>query len=60
MDPRSPTAAYKGSPRSRRGLARQSERLTVPLAGVGQHNPPQGKGPHLHHASNREQPGGLP
>ena len=51
---------YKGSPRSRRGLARQSERLTVPLAGVGQHNPPRGKGPHLHHASNREQPGGLP
>jgi hypothetical protein len=60
VDPRSPTVAYKGSPRSRPGLVRQSERPILPLAGRGQQNFARGKGPHLHHASYREQPGGLP
>ena len=52
VDPRSPTAAYKGRPRSRRGLGRQSERPVVPRPGQGQHNLARGKGPHLHPAAD--------
>ncbi len=43
--PQEPTAAYKAETENADGLARQSERLTVPLAGPGQHSPVIRDGP---------------
>jgi hypothetical protein len=40
------TASYKGD-RSRRGSYEESAGFIVPLEGVGQHNPTQGKGPYF-------------
>jgi hypothetical protein len=46
--------------RNRAGPCRESERLIVPLAGSGQHNPTRGKGPHFHFAPDGTPLRGLP